>query len=66
MLKGSENKQAGTGNVSVHPLPDDVLITPAGGASEAGYIATFMIGQDLNVVVLLIPTAREKTLATAS
>jgi hypothetical protein len=34
-------------------LPDDVLITPAGGASEAGYIATFMIGQDLKVVVLL-------------
>jgi hypothetical protein len=30
-----------------------VLITPAGGASEAGYIATFMIGQDLKVVVLL-------------
>lgn len=34
-------------------LPDDVLVTPAGGASEAGYIATFMIGQDLKVVVLL-------------
>jgi predicted ATP-dependent endonuclease of OLD family len=34
-------------------LPDDVLITPAGGASEAGYIATFMIGQNLKVVVLL-------------
>jgi predicted ATP-dependent endonuclease of OLD family len=34
-------------------LPDDVLITPAGGASEAGYIATFMIGQKLKVVVLL-------------
>jgi predicted ATPase len=34
-------------------LPDDVLVTPAGGASEAGYIATFMIGQNLKVVVLL-------------
>lgn len=34
-------------------LPDDVLITPAGGAAEAGYIATFMIGQKLKVAVLL-------------
>ncbi len=34
-------------------LPDDVFITPAGGASEAAYIATFMIGQKLDVVVLL-------------
>jgi predicted ATP-dependent endonuclease of OLD family len=34
-------------------LPDDVLVTPAGGASEAAYIATFMIGQKLQVVVLL-------------
>ena len=34
-------------------LPDDVFITPAGGASEAGYIATIMIGQGLDVVVLL-------------
>jgi len=34
-------------------LPEDVLITPAGGAPEAGYIATFMIGQKLDVVVLL-------------
>lgn len=34
-------------------LPDDVHITPAGGASEAVYIATFMIGQKLEVVVLL-------------
>ena len=30
-----------------------MLITPAGGASEAAYIATFMIGQKLDVVVLL-------------
>lgn len=34
-------------------LPDDVLITASGGASEAAYIATFMIGQKLDVVVLL-------------
>jgi predicted ATP-dependent endonuclease of OLD family len=34
-------------------LPDDVLITATGGASEAAYIATFMIGQKLGVVVLL-------------
>ena len=34
-------------------LPDDVFITPAGGAPEAAYIATFMIGQKLDVVVLL-------------
>jgi hypothetical protein len=34
-------------------LSDEVFITPAGGASEAGYIATIMIGQDLDVVVLL-------------
>jgi predicted ATP-dependent endonuclease of OLD family len=34
-------------------LPDDVFLTPAGGASEAAYIATFMIGQKLEVVVLL-------------
>lgn len=34
-------------------LDDDVFVTPAGGASEAAYIATFMIGQRLDVVVLL-------------
>ena len=33
-------------------LPEDVRITPGGGASEAVYIATFMIGQGLNVVTL--------------
>lgn len=46
-------------------LADDVFITPAGGASEAGYIATIMIGQGLDVVVFLDSddageTAREK------
>jgi predicted ATP-dependent endonuclease of OLD family len=34
-------------------LPEDVMITAAGGASEAAYIATLMIGQELDVVVLL-------------
>jgi predicted ATP-dependent endonuclease of OLD family len=34
-------------------LPDDVLVTAAGGASEAAYIATFMIGQKLDVVVVV-------------
>lgn len=34
-------------------LPEDVLVTAAGGASEAAYIATFMIGQQLDVVVIL-------------
>lgn len=33
-------------------LPEDVHITPGGGASRAVYIATFMIGQDLGVVAL--------------
>lgn len=36
-------------NKGLHP---DIYITPAGGASEAVYIATFMIGQDLDVVTL--------------
>ena len=34
-------------------LPGDVLITPGGSASTAVHIATIMIGQNLNVVVLL-------------
>jgi energy-coupling factor transporter ATP-binding protein EcfA2 len=34
-------------------LPEDVHVTAAGGASEAAYLATFMIGQNLDVVVLL-------------
>ena len=33
-------------------LPEDVLITPGGGASVAVHIATFMIGQGLSVVAL--------------
>jgi len=33
-------------------LPEDVFITAAGGAMEATYIATFMIGQELGVVAL--------------
>ena len=34
-------------------IPEDLFITPAGGASEAAYVATFMIGQKLGVSVLL-------------
>lgn len=34
-------------------LPDDVHVTAAGGAPEAAYIAALMIGQQLDVVVLL-------------
>ena len=33
-------------------LPEDLRITPALGASEAVYLAAFMIGQDLNVAAL--------------
>lgn len=33
-------------------LPDEIMITAAGGAPEAVYMATFMIGQGLNVVTL--------------
>ena len=33
-------------------LPEDVLITPGGSASTAVHIATIMIGQNLDVVVL--------------
>jgi hypothetical protein len=33
-------------------LDDEIRVTPAGGASEATYIATFMIGQGLDVAAL--------------
>ena len=33
-------------------LDDRLQVTAAGGASEAAYLATYMYGQDLNVVVL--------------
>lgn len=33
-------------------IPDDVEIAAAGGASEAVYMATFMVGQNLSVVAL--------------
>lgn len=33
-------------------LADGVMITPAGGASEVTYIATFMVGQELGVTAL--------------
>ncbi|HWA24373.1 MAG TPA: AAA family ATPase [Lacunisphaera sp.] len=42
-------------------LAEDVLVTAAGGASEAAYIATFMIGQRLGVVVLLDSDAAGNT-----
>ena len=46
-------------------LPSDALLTPAGGASEVTYIATFMVGQDLEVLAVYDTdgageTAREK------
>lgn len=31
-------------------FPEDIIVTAAGGASEAVYISTFMIGQELEVV----------------
>ncbi len=34
-------------------ISDDIFITPAGGASEAVYITTFMVGQKLQVATLL-------------
>ena len=34
-------------------LPDDVLMSAAGGASETVHLSTFMIGQNLGVVTLL-------------
>jgi energy-coupling factor transporter ATP-binding protein EcfA2 len=33
-------------------LPADLMVTAAGGANEATYIATFMVGQELEVAVL--------------
>jgi energy-coupling factor transporter ATP-binding protein EcfA2 len=33
-------------------LPDDVMVTAAGNASEVVHVATFMIGQELQVVAL--------------
>lgn len=33
-------------------IPDDVMITATGGASEVVHLATFMIGQELQVVAL--------------
>lgn len=42
-------------------IPDEVLITPAGGASEVVYIATFMIGQKLRATVILDTDKAGKT-----
>jgi predicted ATPase len=33
-------------------LPADILITPAGGSAEVTYIATLMVGQDLDVLAI--------------
>lgn len=41
-------------------LPDDVMITAAGGASKMPYLATFMIGQGLQVVALFDSDASGK------
>jgi hypothetical protein len=42
-------------------LPFEILITPAGGASEVTYIGTFMVGQNLDVVVLYDTDVSENT-----
>lgn len=42
-------------------LPDDVMITAAGGAQEVTYIATLMIGQELAVVALYDSDAEGRT-----
>ena len=34
-------------------LPDDIYITPCGGAKQIGYIASLFLGQDVRPVVLL-------------
>src|SRR5439155_18253528 len=46
-------------------LPQDAFVTAAGGASEVTYLATFMVGQELDVVALFDndlagQTARDK------
>ena len=37
----------------IESIDERIVITPAGGASKAAYVATMLHGQDLNVVVLL-------------
>lgn len=34
-------------------LPEDLVVTPAGGASKVAYVATLLAGQELKVVALL-------------
>ena len=36
-----------------YTLDERVVITPCGGATKAAYVATMLIGQELNVIVLL-------------
>lgn len=50
ILSGLSNLFLRAGETSI---PDDVLITAAGGAAEVAYISTFMVGQKLEVVALL-------------
>lgn len=38
---------------NVHTLDERIVVTPAGGATKAAYVATMLLGQQLNVVVLL-------------
>jgi predicted ATP-dependent endonuclease of OLD family len=49
ILSELSNLLSKAGKVSI---PDDVEITASGGASEAVYMATFMVGQGLKVVAL--------------
>ena len=38
---------------NLHSLGERIVITPAGGATKSAYVATMLLGQQLNVVVLL-------------
>ena len=38
---------------NVYTLDERIVVTPAGGATKAAYVATMLLGQQLNVVVLL-------------
>lgn len=40
-------------NLNKTTLREDIVVTPAGGASKTVYLATMLCGQSLNVVVLL-------------
>ena len=38
---------------NVYTLDERIVVTPAGGVTKAAYVATMLLGQQLNVVVLL-------------